>query len=83
MHGLLTVALVCAATLAPADCTRETALDVLVQPAASEVACLLGGETMVAGGAFGADRRADTYLKIGCERRKAPAARPSAEGAAR
>ncbi len=70
MNGLLTVALICAATLAPADCTRDTALDVLVQPAPSPVACLLGGEAMVAGGAFGRDRAADSYLKIGCERRK-------------
>ena len=70
MTGLLTVALICAATLAPAECNRDTALDVLVQPSASPFACLFGGEAMVAGGAFGRDRSPDTYLKIGCERRK-------------
>ena len=71
MNGLLTVALICAATLAPADCTRETALNVVMQPAPSPTACLLGGEAMIAGGAIGREFPADAYLKIGCERRRA------------
>lgn len=70
MNGLLMVALVCAATLAPDACTRDTALDVLVQPAPSPTACLFGGEAAIAGGAFGRDRPAGSYLKIGCARRQ-------------
>lgn len=72
MSGFLTVALICAAGLAPADCTRASALDLLLQPAPSEVACLKDGAAMVAASAFGRDRAPGTYLKIGCERRKAP-----------
>lgn len=72
MSQLLAVVLVCAATVAPADCTRDTATDLVVQPApsAAPTACLLAGEAVVAGGALGRDMPAGAYLKIGCERRK-------------
>lgn len=72
MQPLLIVALVCAATTAPSDCTRDTALDAIVQPAASSIPteCLAVGQAIVAGGALGRALDAGTYLKIGCERRK-------------
>ncbi len=37
--GFLTVALICASSVLAQDCTRDTALDVIVAPAASEMTC--------------------------------------------
>ena len=77
MAEFLTVALVCAGTLAGSDCSRETALDVAVAPAPSAIACLMQGETLAARG--GLVRGGETYLKVACERRRTAALRPEAE----
>ena len=67
MSELLAVALVCAATLAAADCTRDTALDVIVSPAHTPMECLMHAQaTAAAAGMPGGDGR---YLKISCEHR--------------
>lgn len=65
----VTLILVCAATVAPADCTRETASDVIVgRSAATPYGCLIGGMTTVArfheGQAYPA-----TYAMTRCEGR--------------
>jgi hypothetical protein len=69
VSDLLTVALVCASTLAPADCTRET-----VAPARSPVECLIRGQTTVA--ATGLASGEGTYVKVSCERRRIVTAMP-------
>ena len=67
MSELLAVALVCAATLSPRDCSRETALDVIVAPAHSAMECLMHAQaTAAAAGLPGGEGR---YLKIACEHR--------------
>ena len=68
MTGFLAVVLVCAAAVAGPDCSRDTALDVAVQPVASLTACPHVGQ-YVAASAFGAPSEG-RYFKIGCERRK-------------
>jgi hypothetical protein len=59
----------CAASIAPADCDRRTAIDVVHGPEASnEIACGLGGQMMMAQTAI---RPTDgQYFKIACARRK-------------
>lgn len=75
MSDLLSVALVCAGTLLARDCSRETALDVIVAPADTPMACFMHAQTMAAQAGFpGGDHR---YLKIACERRR-PEATPVA-----
>ncbi|GJD49043.1 hypothetical protein OPKNFCMD_1772 [Methylobacterium crusticola] len=74
MADFLTIALVCAKTLAAPDCSRDTALDVAVAPAATPIICLMQGETIAAQGGF--VDRAETYLKITCERRRTAALEP-------
>jgi hypothetical protein len=72
MSELLSVALVCAGTLLAQDCSRATALDVIVAPARTPMECLLHAQTMAAAAGFpGGDQR---YLKITCERRHAESA---------
>lgn len=67
MNSLLAVVLVCALSVEPADCTRETALDVIVQPVGMPTECMKVGPA-IAAEAFGAlDGR---YVKTACERRK-------------
>lgn len=68
MTGFLAVVLVCAATVAGPDCTRDNALDVAIRPVASVPACALAGQILAAE-VFGpaGDGR---YFKIGCQRRK-------------
>ncbi|GJD74349.1 hypothetical protein [Methylobacterium goesingense] len=69
MSELLTVALVCAATLVAKDCSRDTALDVIVSPARTPMECLMHGQAVAAAtGLPGGDNR---YLKVTCERRHA------------
>ena len=46
MNGLLAVALACAATIAPQDCTREIALDVLTQPVGLVTECAQVGQVL-------------------------------------
>ncbi|MBB5765688.1 hypothetical protein ABEV34_06850 [Methylorubrum rhodesianum] len=67
MISLLAVVMVCALNVAPADCTRATALDVIVQPVGLPTECMQVGPTLAAS-TFGAlDGR---YVKTACERRK-------------
>ncbi|GEP05637.1 hypothetical protein [Methylobacterium oxalidis] len=73
MPELLSVALVCAGTLLARDCSRATALDVIVAPVRTPVECVMHGQTTAAAaGLPGGDGR---YLKITCERRH-PGAEP-------
>lgn len=68
MSDLLSVALVCAGTLLAQDCSRETALDVIVAPANTPMECFMHAQTMAArAGLPGGDHR---YLKIACEHRR-------------
>jgi hypothetical protein len=67
MSDLLTVALICASTVPAPDCSRETALDVVVSPARSAMECALGGQAMIA--ASGLASSPDLYVKIRCDRR--------------
>lgn len=69
MSELLSVALVCAGTLLAKDCSRETALDVIVSPARTPMECMIHGQTMAA--AAGLPGGESRYLKIVCERRHA------------
>jgi hypothetical protein len=69
MSELLSVALVCAATLLAKDCSRDTALDVIVAPARTPMECLMHGQVAAAStGLTGGENR---YLKVTCERRHA------------
>lgn len=69
MSELLTVALVCAATLVAKDCSRDTALDVIVSPARTPMECLMNGQAVAA--ATGLPDGDNRYLKVTCERRHA------------
>ena len=67
MSELLAVALVCATTLASAECSRDTALDVIVSPADTPMQCRMHAQSQAAAiGLPGGDGR---YLKIVCEHR--------------
>ncbi|TXN00556.1 hypothetical protein FV222_11705 [Methylobacterium sp. WL103] len=68
MSDLLSVALVCAGTLLAQDCSRETALDVIVSPARTPMECVMHAQTMAA--AAGLPGGDDRYLKISCEHRR-------------
>ncbi|MEH3116719.1 MAG: hypothetical protein PGN25_03705 [Methylorubrum populi] len=68
MNPILVVALVCASTVQMPDCSRETALDVIVGPAHTLQECLIQGPVLAASAGRGAD--ADTYVKTRCEQRK-------------
>ena len=72
MSEMLTVALVCASIVSAADCSRETAIDVVVAPAPTAMQCLLQGQTIVA--QTGLAEGGDVYVKIACERRRVAAA---------
>ena len=68
MSDLLSVALVCAGTLLARDCSRDTALDVIVAPASTPMECVMHAQTMAAqAGLPGGDH---CYLKIVCEHRR-------------
>ncbi|KAA2237521.1 hypothetical protein [Salinarimonas soli] len=76
MADLLTVALICASTLPGPDCSRETALDVIVMPANSIMECAMGGQARIA--SLGLATGPDVYVKIRCDRRETVvAARPA------
>ena len=67
MPELLAVALVCATSLLAQDCSRDTALDVIVSPARTNMECVLQAQANAAhAGLPGGEGR---YLKIACERR--------------
>lgn len=69
MSELLSVALVCAATLLAKDCSRDTALDVIVAPTRTPMECLMHGQ--VAAASTGLAAGESRYLKVTCERRHA------------
>ncbi|MDB5646442.1 hypothetical protein [Methylobacterium sp.] len=69
MPELLSVALVCAATLVAKDCSRDTALDVIVSPARTPMECIMRGQVVAA--STGLPGGEDRYLKVTCERRHA------------
>lgn len=69
MSELLSVALVCAATLLAKDCSRDTALDVIIAPAHTPMECMMQGQSMAAS-TWVADGEA-RYVKVTCERRHA------------
>lgn len=77
MQGLIMVALVCGSTMLPDQCSRDTALDVIVSPARTPMDCALGGQATAA--RSGLVREGSTYLKISCERRKGTTDLSSAE----
>jgi hypothetical protein len=67
MSELLSVALICAGTLLAQDCSRDTALDIIVAPAHTPMECLMHAQTMAA--QAGLPGGGDRYLKIACEHR--------------
>lgn len=67
MSDLLSVALVCAGTLLAQDCSRDTALDIIVSPAHSPMECLMHAQILAA--QAGLPGGGDRYLKIACEPR--------------
>ena len=69
MTALVVYIFICAASTAPADCDRRTAIDVALGPQASnELTCGLGAQEMIARTAV---RPKDgEYMKIACVRRK-------------
>lgn len=69
MHPILIVTLVCASTVKTPDCTRETALDVIVGPAHTLQECLVQGSVMAASAGHDGKSR-DTYVKTRCEPRR-------------
>lgn len=73
MSELLAVALVCAGTLLAQDCSRDTALDVVVTPARTPMECLMHAQAMAA--SAGLPGGGDRYLKIACEHRRADGVR--------
>lgn len=68
MPELLAVALVCAGSLIAQDCSRETALDIIVSPAQSPMECLMQAQAMAA--QAGLPGGGDRYLKVACEHRR-------------
>jgi len=68
MSDLLSVALVCAGTLLAQDCSRDTALDIMIAPAHSPMECLMLAQSMAA--QAGLPGGSDRYLKISCEHRR-------------
>lgn len=69
MLPLLAVILVCASSTSPADCTRETALDVVTRPVAMPMECAKVGE-LTGAAALDVRREDRRYLMVRCERRK-------------
>ncbi|WP_232628358.1 hypothetical protein [Methylobacterium sp. Leaf118] len=67
MNPILVVALICASSVQVPDCSRETALDVIIGPANTLQECLIQGPVLAAS-AGPAD--ANTYVKTRCERRR-------------
>jgi hypothetical protein len=67
MSEFLSVALVCAGTLLARDCSRTTALDVIVAPVRTPMQCMMQAQARAASSGFlEGDSR---YLKVTCERR--------------
>ena len=62
----LAVVLVCAATVSGPDCSRDTALDVLLEPVQVETECLKRSQQL----ATYVSLEAGQYHKLICQRRK-------------
>lgn len=80
MPELLSVALICAGTLLAQDCSRDTALDVIVSPAHSPMECLMHAQALAARAGLPGD--GDRYLKVACEHRRTDRDRPAMAGRA-
>lgn len=66
MNTLLATVLICAATTAPDDCSRATAVDVITAPVPSLFACMMAGQLMPAHHQLLGDGR---YPKVRCGER--------------
>jgi hypothetical protein len=61
--------LICSVTLAPQDCKRHSALDVIQGPqVANELMCGMHGQAFIAETALGTGLGPDEYIKIVCTR---------------
>ena len=69
MNQIIVVALICAASVQGPDCSRDTALDVIVAPARTPMECLMHGQAAAASTGLAAGE--SRYLKVTCERRHA------------
>lgn len=65
MNAFLVTMLVCAATLAPPDCTRDTAISVATEPADTLQECISAGQTTLAATAVGPVPGRE-YVKVLC-----------------
>lgn len=70
MTPILAIVLLCSAATPSQDCTRETALDVVVQPAPGELACLQVGQQLAAEAFAEALARGGVYPRIDCRPRR-------------
>jgi hypothetical protein len=69
MNPILVVALVCASTVQVPDCSRETALDVIVGPAHTLQEGLIQGPVLAASAGH-SETDSKTYVKTRCEQRR-------------
>jgi len=61
--------LICSAQLAPQDCQKDNAVDVIWGPdATNEITCAFTGQAYVADTAIGSGIGRDQYLKVQCVR---------------
>lgn len=67
MNSLMAVVLACGLTTAQADCTPDTALDIVRTPASSSYECLVRGQAAAASVGLPGE---GNYIKVRCERRK-------------
>jgi hypothetical protein len=66
---LVAVVMICSVATAAADCTPDTALQVMRTPVAMPMECAMRAQVMAAGGL--AENLAEGhYLKVRCERRR-------------
>lgn len=67
---LKAIVLICSLTTPQSDCTRDTALDVLVTPVSSALPgrCLMLGMAYLAETSFGQEMRASDYCLVRCVR---------------
>jgi hypothetical protein len=71
--GFVAIILICANTLAAADCTEDNALDVMSIGADNELQCTQGWQDLVARSAFGKDVGTTAYIRTKCLRNRDPA----------
>lgn len=65
MNQIIVVALICAASVQSPDCSRDTALDVIIGPAHTLQECLIQGPVLAASSGFKGEDGA--YVKTRCE----------------